>query len=53
VELPEFTAEAVLRTVLKPIPVTGLPLGLTLSSVAAEPSAIRFGVVGDNVPLQG
>ena len=53
VELPDFTAEAMLRTVLKPIPITGLPLGLTLSSVAAEPSAIRFGLVGDNVPLQG
>jgi hypothetical protein len=53
VELPDFTAEAMLRTVLKPIPVTGLPLGLTLSSVVAEPSAMRFGLVGDNVPLQG
>jgi len=53
VELPDFTAEAMLRTVLKPIPITGLPLGLTLSSVAAEPSAMRFGLVGDNVPLQG
>jgi LmeA-like phospholipid-binding len=53
VELPDFTAEAMLRTVLKPIPVTGLPLGLTLSSVAAEPNALRFGLVGDNVPLQG
>jgi hypothetical protein len=53
VELPDFTAQAMLRTVLKPIPVTGLPLGLRLSSVAAEPSVIRFGVVGDNVPLQG
>ena len=53
VELPDFTAEAMLRTVLKPIPVTGLPLGLTLSSIAADPSAMRFGLVGDNVPLQG
>jgi LmeA-like phospholipid-binding len=53
VELPDFTAEALLRTVLKPIPVTGLPLGLTLSSVAAEPNAMRLGLVGDNVPLQG
>jgi hypothetical protein len=53
VELPDFTAEAMLRTVLEPIPVTGVPLGLTLSSVAAEPSAMRFGLVGDNVPLQG
>jgi LmeA-like phospholipid-binding len=53
VELPDFTAEAMLRTVLKPIPVTGLPLGLTLSSIAADPSAMRLGLVGDNVPLQG
>ena len=53
VELPDFTAEAMLRTVLEPIPVTGVPLGLTLSSVAAEPNAMRFGLVGDNVPLQG
>jgi hypothetical protein len=52
VDLPEFTAQALLRALLNPIPVTGLPLGLTLSSVAAEPSALRVGLVGDNVPLQ-
>jgi hypothetical protein len=53
VNLPEFSAEALLRAVLKPIPVTGLPLGLGLSSVAAEENSLRVGVVADQVPLTG
>jgi len=52
VDLPDFTAQA-LRAVLKPIPVAGLPLGLRLTSVAAEEHYLRVGVAADQVPLQG
>jgi hypothetical protein len=53
VEIPDFTSQALLRAVLKPIPVRGLPLGLTLTSVAAEENSLRVGLVADQVPLQG
>jgi hypothetical protein len=53
VDVPGFTAQALLRAVLRPIPVKGLPLGLTLSSVAAEENSLRVGLVADQVPLQG
>ena len=51
VDLPGFTADALLRAVLKPIPVTGVPLGLRLTSVDPQDAGIFAGVVGDAIPL--
>jgi len=51
VDLPAAAADALLQGVLKPIPVTGLPLGLTLSSVSAEDDGLHAGLVGDEVQL--
>jgi LmeA-like phospholipid-binding len=53
VNLPDFTAQALLRAVITPIPVAGLPLGLRLSFVGAEENSLRAGVVADQVPLNG
>ena len=39
VTLPDFTAKALLRALLKPIPVSGLPLGLKLTSITAMDDA--------------
>ena len=52
VNLPDFTATALLRTVVKPIPLRGLPLRLAVTSVAAEPDGLRVGVAADEVPFQ-
>jgi hypothetical protein len=52
VDLPDFAATALLGTVIKPIPLKGLPLGLAATSVTAEADALRIGVVADDVPLQ-
>lgn len=52
VDLPDFAATALLRTVIKPIPLKGLPLGLAATSVAAETDALRVGLAADDVPLQ-
>jgi hypothetical protein len=52
VDLPDFAATALLRTVIKPIPLKGMPLGLAATSVAAETDALRVGVGADDVPLQ-
>ena len=51
VDLPGFTADALLRALLKPIPVTGVPLGLRLTSVDPQDAGIFAGVVGDGIPL--
>jgi hypothetical protein len=51
VELPDFTAEALRRTLLDPIPVTGVPLGLRLTSIDPQDGGIFAGVVGDNIAL--
>lgn len=51
VELPRFTADALLQALLKPIPVTGVPLGLQLSSIDPQDSGLFAGVVGDAIPI--
>lgn len=52
VDLPDFAATALLKTVVKPIPLKGLPLGLAATSVSAEADALRIGVAAEDVPLQ-
>ena len=51
VDLPGFTADALLRALLKPIPVTGIPLDLRLSSIDPQDGGLYAGVVGDNIPI--
>ena len=48
---PGFTADALLRALLKPIPVTGIPLDLRLTSIDPQDGGIYAGVVGDSIPL--
>lgn len=50
-DLPAAAADVLLQGLLKPIPVTGLPFGLTLSSVSAEQDGLHAGLVGDEVQL--
>ncbi len=51
VDLPDFTAQALLRAVLKPIPIGGLPLGLTVIAIDPRDDGIHATVVGDNLPI--
>ena len=51
-DLPAATAAALLATLVKPIPVEGLPFGLTLSSVAAEDDGLHLGLKGDQVEFR-
>jgi hypothetical protein len=51
VNLPGFTATALLRVLLKPIPITGVPLELRLTSIDPQDSGIHAIVVGDNIPI--
>jgi hypothetical protein len=52
VNLPGFTAAALLRVLLKPIPITGVPLDLRLTSIDPQDSGIQSIVVGDSIPIK-
>jgi hypothetical protein len=51
VNLPGFTANALLRALLKPIPITGIPLDLRMTSIDPQESGIHAVVVGDSIPI--
>ena len=51
VNLPGFTADALLRALLKPIPITGIPLDLRLTSIDPQESGIHAAVMGDSIPI--
>lgn len=51
VNLPGFTADALLRALVKPIPITGIPLDLKLTSIDPQDSGIHAVVMGDAIPI--
>ena len=53
VSIPEFTANALLRALLKPIPFSGVPFGLTVGSISAEDDGLHAEIPGDNRPQRG
>lgn len=50
--VPESASQAVLDSVVKPAPITGVPFGLKLTSVAAQPEGLVAGVTGENVAFR-
>ena len=52
VNLPDLTAQALLKALVQPIELTGVPLGLKLTSVSAEGDGLHLSVAGDNVQLK-
>lgn len=53
VRVRDELAGPILRAVLRPIPVTGVPLGLRLTSLTVDGAGAQVGVVGDDVALRG
>ena len=51
VDLPKFTAQALIRAVLEPISLAGLPLGLRATASTSQDDGVRVDVVGDNLPI--
>ena len=51
VDLPGFTADALLRALLKPIPISGVPLGLRVSSIDPQDGGLYAGLVGDGITV--
>lgn len=51
VDLPKFTAQALIRAVLKVVSLEDLPLELRASAITSQADGIRTDVVGENVPV--
>jgi len=51
VHVPDAASGALLQALLKPIPVTGLPFGLRLSSLTPEDDGLHVGLEGDGLEL--
>jgi LmeA-like phospholipid-binding len=48
VNLPDFTAQALLAALLKPIPLKGLPLGLTVTGITAAEDGVHVALMSEN-----
>jgi LmeA-like phospholipid-binding len=51
VKLPDFTAQALLAALLRPIPLKGMPLGLTVSKLVAAEDGMHVDLVGDDLAI--
>lgn len=52
VTLPEATTEALLRSLVRPVPVNGLPEGLTVTAIEPRDDGLHATVSGDDLPLR-
>jgi hypothetical protein len=51
VNLPDFTAQALLAALLKPIPLKGMPLGLTVTQIVAAGDGVHVDLAGDDLTV--
>ena len=51
VNLPDFTAQTLLAALLRPIPLKGMPLGLTITKIVASEDGMHVDLVGDNLKV--
>jgi hypothetical protein len=51
VNLPDFTAQALLAALLKPISLKGMPLGLTVTQIVAAGDGVHVDLAGDNLTV--
>jgi hypothetical protein len=51
VNLPDFTAQALLAALLKPIPLKPMPLGLTVTKIVAADAGVHVDLAGDNLTV--
>jgi LmeA-like phospholipid-binding len=51
VNLPEFSSQALLAALLNPIPVKGMPLGMTVTRITAAEDGVHLDLVGDNLAV--
>ena len=51
ITLPQTVVDLLIRTLVKPVDITGIPLGLKLISITVDDSGITAEVAGDNISL--
>jgi LmeA-like phospholipid-binding len=51
VNLPEFSSQALLAALLNPIPLKGMPLGMTVTRITAAEDGVHVDLVGDNLTV--
>jgi hypothetical protein len=51
VNLPDFTAQTLLAALLRPIPLKGMPLGLTVTKLVAAEDGMHVDLVGENLKV--
>ena len=51
VNLPDFTSQALVRALLKPIQITGVPFGLRITAIDCRTDGVHADVAGENIPL--
>ncbi len=51
VGLPDTASQALLKAIVKPIPLVGIPFGLRLTSIDAADDGLHAGVAGDNIAV--
>jgi hypothetical protein len=51
ITLPQTVVDLLIRTLVAPVDITGIPLGLKLTSLAVDDSGLIAQVAGDNVAL--
>jgi hypothetical protein len=49
VDVPDTTSQALLDRLLAPVPIVGVPYGLTISDVAATPTGLQATIQGSNI----
>jgi len=49
VDVPESTSQALLDTLVKPVPISGIPYGLSVTGLTAQPDGLRATVTGRDV----
>lgn len=49
VDVPDTTAKALLGTMLKPAPISGIPYGLKVSAITATPDGLQAAVTGSDI----
>lgn len=51
VSLADTASEALVKAIVKPLPVSGVPFGLRLTSIDAQDDGLHVGLDGDNIPI--
>lgn len=49
VDVGDTTSQALLNALLKPVPITGLPIGLSLTGITAQDQGLDSSLTGDNI----